>query len=113
MNRKSAFIALSLAIAIGNVSVAMASANKHTYAHHIYGWAADRAPADPRDAIAPGDAWVVTAAVDPCQAYQAVADRAQPDPRDGYVFWAAGTRRTHAHHGYIAYRAPADPRDAY
>lgn len=89
MNRKSAFVALTLAIAFGNVSVAMAGASKHTYAHHIYGWAADRAPANPRDAIAPGDAWVARTHIDP--------------------------RHAHSHHAYVsaAARVPADPRDAH
>jgi hypothetical protein len=51
MNRKIAFSALSVAIAFGSASAAVAAAKKHTDAHQAYGSAAGgKILVDPRDA---------------------------------------------------------------
>jgi hypothetical protein len=51
MNRKLAFTALSLAIVLGNASIAAAAAKKHTDAGQAYGAATgDKTLVDPRDA---------------------------------------------------------------
>lgn len=50
MNRKTAFIALSLAIVLGGASGAMAAAKKHTDPGQAYGSAAGKTMVDPRDA---------------------------------------------------------------
>jgi hypothetical protein len=51
MNRKIAFIALSMAIAFGSASAAAAAAKKHTEAGQAYGSATGgKTMVDPRDA---------------------------------------------------------------